>query len=186
MTRVTQEEIRAILEQYNVSSRLLQADDYQTAALRTRSPEATAVDLLIWPNTAADLPKDFDPKIVMLLHAILGIADEAGELAKALKVALFYRKDLNADNVVEEAGDLLWYIALGLHAVGRTMSECMRGNISKLAARYGEKFSEDAANSRDVAHELNSLRSQLDQKESPFSDEFDDGTSDYDGPYDAK
>lgn len=173
MERITQADIRKILEQYNVSTRLLQADDYQRAALRTKSPEATAVDLLIWPNTAADLPKDFDPKIVMLLHAILGINDESGELAKALKVALFYRKELNADNVVEEAGDLLWYIALALHAVGRTMSECMRGNISKLAARYGAAFTEDAANKRDTDRELEALKEEL------VPD------SDYDGPYDA-
>lgn len=185
MERVTQAEIQAILERYSVSTKLVQADDYQVAALRTKSAEATAVDLLIWPNAAADLPKEFDPKIVMLLHAILGIADEAGELAKALKVALFYRKGLNADNVVEEAGDLLWYIALGLHAVGRTMSECMRGNISKLAARYGEAFTEDAALVRDTNKELEALRTQLAQKQSPFSDEFDDGTVDYSGPYDA-
>src|SRR5437764_1204166 len=47
-----------------------------------------------------------------LLHAILGISGEAGELVDAFKKELIYGKTLDIENLKEEAGDILWYMAL--------------------------------------------------------------------------
>jgi NTP pyrophosphatase (non-canonical NTP hydrolase) len=53
-----------------------------------------------------------------LLHAQLGIASEAGELADAIKKEYAYEQSLDKENVEEELGDLLWYISLACCSIG--------------------------------------------------------------------
>lgn len=45
-------------------------------------------------------------------HAQIGIVTEVGELADAVKRNLAYGKDLDITNLVEEVGDVWWYVAL--------------------------------------------------------------------------
>lgn len=87
-------------------------------------------------------------KIAMLLHAQLGIASEAGELADALKKYAIYGRLLDLSNINEELGDLLWYISLACDAIGLSMADVMNHNINKLRIRYPEKFTEEAAAKR--------------------------------------
>lgn len=47
-----------------------------------------------------------------LLHACAGMVTEAGELIDPFKRAMFYKKELDIVNVIEEIGDGLWYIAV--------------------------------------------------------------------------
>lgn len=47
-----------------------------------------------------------------LLHACAGMVTEAGELIDPFKRAMFYKKELDVVNVIEEIGDGLWYIAV--------------------------------------------------------------------------
>jgi NTP pyrophosphatase (non-canonical NTP hydrolase) len=79
---------------------------------------------------------------IRLLHGTLGIGTESGELQDALKKYLIYGKDLDRDNIIEESGDLLWYIALVCSAMNVTLEEVCQKNIAKLAIRYPDKFSE--------------------------------------------
>lgn len=83
--------------------------------------------------------------ITRLLHSILGILDEAGELAKALKKTIFYGKDLDVVNVAEELGDLLWYIALMANALDLSLEEIAEKNIAKLKVRFPDKYSDVCA-----------------------------------------
>lgn len=80
-----------------------------------------------------------------LTHAAMGSAGEAGELIDAVKRTLFYGKDLDLSNVLEECGDLLFYIQAMLTECGFTLDEAMEHNIEKLRKRYPEGFSERAA-----------------------------------------
>jgi len=87
-----------------------------------------------------------------ILHAIIGIATEAGELLEAL------RDDYNGNghdavNLREEVGDLFWYVAILAHEAGFTFSEAQTVNIEKLAKRYPDKFTEYHAVNRDLAAE---------------------------------
>lgn len=82
---------------------------------------------------------------VDLCHAILGIGTESGELQDIYKKYLIYGKEIDFDNILEECGDLLWYIALALKASGYTMEEAMQSNVDKLKIRYPEKFTEKDA-----------------------------------------
>ncbi len=85
-----------------------------------------------------------------LLHAGIGMATEAGEFLDALKKSVFYGKELDRTNLKEELGDLLWYIAIAMDALETDFDTEMRRNIAKLRARYGEAFSETAAEQRDL------------------------------------
>jgi NTP pyrophosphatase (non-canonical NTP hydrolase) len=94
-----------------------------------------------------------------LLHAVFGIATEAGELLDAFKKRMFYGKQLDETNLVEEFGDLFWYLALGCDALGVTFEEVWERNNAKLEARYGKKFTPEAALNRDLGAERAALES---------------------------
>lgn len=70
------------------------------------------------------------------LHMAVGISGEAGELLDAVKKSAVYRKPLDRENVIEELGDLEFYME-GLRAeLGITREETLEGNIAKLSKRY--------------------------------------------------
>jgi hypothetical protein len=58
---------------------------------------------------------------------------------------LFYHQRLDEDNLKEEIGDLLWYVALICNTLGIQMSDCMESNIRKLQKRFPEKFDQELA-----------------------------------------
>ena len=93
--------------------------------------------------------------VIDLVHAQLGICTESGEFADALKKYLIYGKKIDRANLIEELGDLTWYIALAINAIGSTWGEVFEVNIKKLAARYPEKFTEYHAINRDIEKERN-------------------------------
>jgi NTP pyrophosphatase (non-canonical NTP hydrolase) len=92
-----------------------------------------------------------------LLHAGIGLATESGEFLDALKKHVFYGRELDTVNMVEEIGDLFWYCAIIADELGFDFESAMKTNIDKLRARYGEKFSESRANVRDLAAERDLL-----------------------------
>ena len=94
-----------------------------------------------------------DKRALRLLHGSCGIATEAGELLDALKKHIFYGKELDTVNIVEEIGDLMWYSAIILDELGVEFEDVMEKNINKLKSRYGEKFSEISANVRNLEKE---------------------------------
>ena len=92
-----------------------------------------------------------------MLHASLGLSDEAGEIAKAIKSSLFYGTDLDRDNLKEEVGDALWYLGILLDTIGCSFEEAMAANNRKLRARYPDKFDADRAINRDLEKERKAL-----------------------------
>lgn len=83
-----------------------------------------------------------------LLHGALGLSGEAGELLDAVKKHIMYGKELDRANVLEEAGDALWYLSLVLESVGSNFSEVMQLNHDKLEKRYPGGFTEALAQLR--------------------------------------
>lgn len=71
-----------------------------------------------------------------LPHAVLGAASEVGELAALIRLT----KKPSREDVLEEVGDVLYYITLGLSAVGYTLEEAFATNLAKLRRRsiYGK------------------------------------------------
>lgn len=88
-----------------------------------------------------------------LLHGGIGLATEAGEFLDALKKHIFYGKEVDKVNLREEMGDIFWYCAIIADELEVDFADVMERNITKLKARYGEKFTEDAANTRDLKTE---------------------------------
>lgn len=84
-------------------------------------------------------------RLIRLYHALVGLVDEVGEIAKALKKTVFYGAPLDRINLGEEAGDTLWYLALLLNALDLSMDEVAKQNIEKLKVRFPDKYSDDLA-----------------------------------------
>lgn len=108
----------------------MQASEYQKKVLSTASPMIT---------------KD---KNSMFLNGALGMCGESGEVADIIKKHTFQGHDLATDKIREEAGDVLWYIAIICEALDITIEELMDDNIRKLSARYPGGFSVDKSVNR--------------------------------------
>lgn len=85
-----------------------------------------------------------------VIHSVVGIASESGELTDALKKACFYGREIDYDNIDEEMGDILWYIHNYCIERGITLDDLLRQNLRKLRKRYGDSWSEDAEKDRDL------------------------------------
>jgi len=83
-----------------------------------------------------------------IIHAHLGMSSETGEIGDAIKKHLIYGQPLDIANLLEECGDVLWYVSLMVSACGSTMESVMEQNIEKLRIRYPEKFTEELASKR--------------------------------------
>lgn len=80
-----------------------------------------------------------DMKVYPEKHAIvypaLGIAGEAGEISEKVKKWLRGDRDLDAAELVKEAGDVLWYLASLADDLGYTLEDVARKNVEKLSSR---------------------------------------------------
>jgi NTP pyrophosphatase (non-canonical NTP hydrolase) len=88
-----------------------------------------------------------------LLHYSLGLCTEAAEIADALKKRIAYGKTLDTVNLVEECGDMLYYLSRMLNAIGSNIPEAMEKNVRKLAKRFPGGFTEEAALTRNLQAE---------------------------------
>ena len=84
----------------------------------------------------------YDQKRDMLMHAVLGLASEAGEVA-----GIFQKKHqghkVDPEHLKKELGDCLWMIAEACTALDWNMEDVMQLNIEKLKARYPDGFDTD-------------------------------------------
>lgn len=87
-----------------------------------------------------------------IVHAIYGLCTEAGEISEAfLKAA--ETGEFDTVNLKEEAGDLLWYLAMLFRELDTDFDDVATININKLKARFPEKFTQDKAYDRDLKTE---------------------------------
>lgn len=82
------------------------------------------------------------------LHAAVGIAGEAGEILDCVKKTWIYGKELDVVNLVEEAGDVMFYLAALLDQQGYTLGQAAEMNYTKLAKRYPQGYTDQAAQER--------------------------------------
>lgn len=85
-----------------------------------------------------------------LLHAAMGMSTEANEVVDQMKKVIFYGKPMDKVNIIEELGDLLFYVAAACRELDITMEEVADTNLAKLLKRYPVTFSEAAALNRDL------------------------------------
>lgn len=90
-------------------------------------------------------------------HGFCGMVSELGEIADARKRAVAYGKPVDRLNMLEEAGDVLWYLVRFLDGYGFTLEQAAAANIAKLAQR-SEALRADPA-LRDLAAEREAMAS---------------------------
>lgn len=117
-------------------------NEYQKLAARTllsNNEHAIRIANLVQKNS----------KLATILVAAAKIASESGELNDALIKHIMYGQGLDILNIIEECGDILWYVCQILTAVGHPLEYCMQQNIEKLEKRYPSgKFTEQDATER--------------------------------------
>jgi NTP pyrophosphatase (non-canonical NTP hydrolase) len=95
-------------------------------------------------------------ELSQLLHYTIGVITEANELMVALTKGAI-TGNLDKVNVGEELADISWYQSNAAERLGLSMEDLLAKNISKLEARYPEKFTQEAAVNRDLEKERNIL-----------------------------
>ena len=83
-----------------------------------------------------------------LINGALGLAGETGEVVDVIKKHLFQGHDLDKVKIVDELGDVMWYIALICDCIGFSLDFVTSHNILKLRKRYPDKFSPEKSINR--------------------------------------
>ena len=102
--------------------------------------------------------EDLTPITANLLHMAVGVSGEAGELVDAIKKHTIYNKPIDRENVIEELGDIEFYMEGIRNALGISRKDTLSHNINKLLsgknARYskGEYSNEQAQERRDKSN----------------------------------
>ena len=76
----------------------------------------------------------------MLMNGALGLCGEAGEVAEQVKKHFFHGHELDKRHMIEELGDVAWYLAVLCDAIGSDLDTVMEENLKKLEQRYPEGF----------------------------------------------
>ncbi len=87
-------------------------------------------------------------KTGLLLHGVLKLAGEAGELSDLVGKWYGQGHDLDRDLLVEELGDVLWHTAEIATALGVDLGEVAYRNLEKLNGRYPDGFDPDRSTQR--------------------------------------
>ena len=98
----------------------------------------------------------WSPADIDVLHGAIGIITEAGEIAEYL-LKWAEGNPFDRVNVLEESGDVSWYVVRTLRGIGVSLDDSNRANIDKLRGRHGAAF--DVF--RDANRDLNAEQSKL-------------------------
>lgn len=108
---------------------------------------ATMVKSLAKPGSA--IVESLTARKAHLWHMATGVAGEAGELLDCVKKAVIYNKELDLENLIEELGDLEFYMEGLRQPLGITRDDVLKANMKKLEERYKAfHYSDQAAQDR--------------------------------------
>lgn len=82
------------------------------------------------------------------LIAALGLAGEAGEFANLIKKIAAHGHNISSHDLMDELGDVLWYLAEAATACGIKLDDIAQYNIEKLNKRYPDGFSQERSINR--------------------------------------
>lgn len=128
----------------------MRAKEYQQVAMQFNNPNATeslekCFERLI---RKADGGEKY-LNIGNLVHAVMGINGEAGEVIDLTKKYIFHEKEVDLEHLKKEIGDIMWYIQLLCNTLGLDLEDdVLQGNMDKLSARYPSGFNTYDANHR--------------------------------------
>ena len=114
-----------LIQEARLAKKASSMDAFQKQAERTSAPKAT-----ITPEAVTE----------HVLMAAMGCAGEGGEVVDLVKKFRFHGKPFDAERLIEEIGDVLWYVADMASALGVSLSDVAAYNVKKLDARYPDGF----------------------------------------------
>ena len=85
-----------------------------------------------------------------VLNAMLGLAGEAGECCDLVKKHNYQDGRNIYNDLIDELGDVLWYVAEAANALDITLESVALHNINKLKKRYPYGFDVDKSLNREV------------------------------------
>lgn len=104
-------------------------NEYQRLALTTMNKELSERDVLI--------------------NSVMGLCGESGEVIDIVKKHISHGHELNREKLIDELGDVAWYLAECAYALGVSLEDVLTHNIEKLRARYPEGFSSERSINRE-------------------------------------
>ena|SRR6056297_365218 len=96
----------------------------------------------------SDIHSELSPGDCHLWHMSSALMGEAGELFDAIKKMVIYRKHMDRANIVEELGDIEFYLEGLRQGLEIPREEVLEANIAKLTKRYGSTYSNKSAQTR--------------------------------------
>lgn len=84
-----------------------------------------------------------------LLNHVIGLVGEAGEVLDLLKKYRFQGHDLNKKKMIEELGDVFYYLAGIATSLNVDLERVAQNNIDKLLKRYPDGFNPEYSRNRD-------------------------------------
>lgn len=84
-----------------------------------------------------------------ICNGCLGLAGETGEVVDLYKKHRFQGHELDKEKMVEELGDVLWYVAEIASGLGVELGEVARRNVEKLRKRYPDGFEAEKSVNRE-------------------------------------
>ena len=103
----------------------MKPNKYQEEAKKFINPELTGNDLLI--------------------NGVMGLCGESGEVIDIVKKHLAQGHPLSKEKMVEELGDVAWYLAELATYLEVPLEEIFDKNIEKLSHRFPNGFSKEAS-----------------------------------------
>lgn len=100
----------------------MELNKYQELARRTQNPSLSLAD--------------------RRMHALHGMSSEVGEIHGVYQKT-FQGHMLDVEKVIDEMGDLLWFIAEMADVLGVSLEGIAQHNVNKLRKRYPEGFDEE-------------------------------------------
>ncbi|MEE1031019.1 MAG: nucleoside triphosphate pyrophosphohydrolase family protein [Ruminococcus sp.] len=105
-------------------------NEYQKLAMTTLNPKLSEKDILI--------------------NGVMGLCGESGEAIDIVKKHLAQGHELDREHLIDELGDIAWYLAETAQVLGVTLEEVLERNINKLKKRYPEGFETQKSLEREV------------------------------------
>lgn len=104
---------------------------------------------VLYTEFVYDLIKKYpDTPDMEFCHAAMGVTGEAGELCDALKKIAIYGNEPDRENIIEELGDLNFFMTDIQNKFNISDEEIIEANVKKLQKRYPKGYSNQAAQER--------------------------------------
>jgi len=95
------------------------------------------------------IKEQMTPEKAHLWHMATGVAGEAGELIDGIKKWVAYNKPLDRENIIEELGDLEFYMEGVRQGCNISRADTLEHNMKKLGVRYeGHNYTDEQAHQR--------------------------------------